>query len=224
MHLSQRIRLLVRGRRLFSGLISADANTSSTSRPSSSSRPPFASIFLGGLGLTPFFFYGAQLERDGAGPPAGDEVLQRWRRHLPPSLAPILAAFESSDQAGARVRFVAYSSAILSFLGGAQFGAAFAAPPAGAARAVGRAAFLALGVLPSLVAWPAMVLASQGRAEPAIPFLATGFVGVFVADSVAVRASLLPAAYLALRAPLTLAVVGTHIFAALRLRVGDKQK
>jgi hypothetical protein len=178
-------------------------------------------VLLGGLGLTPFVFYAAQVGRDGGGGLLdGDELLRRWARHLPPAAAPVLRAFESGDQRGARLRFVAYSSAILSFLGGVQWGGAISAQ-AGGARAAGRAArglAMAAAVVPSLVAWPAAVLAAEGRSSEALAVLPLGVLGVFAADAAAVRAGLLPRSYLALRAPLTFAVVMTHLFAAVAAR------
>jgi len=191
--------------------------SSASSAAAAAPRPPFAAVLLGGLGFTPFLFYSLQVGEGAA--LDGDALLRRWRRHLPEAAAPLLAAFETGGEPGARLRLVGYSAAILSFLGGVQWGGALSAPSGPrAAGAAARGLAMAASVAPSLVAWPAAVLAAEGRAGDALAILPLGFLGVFAADAAAVRAGLLPKSYMALRAPLTLAVVAAHLFAAVKAR------
>ena len=65
------------------------------------------------------------------------------------------------------------------------------------------------------------VLAAEGRAHEALAVLPLGFLGVFAADTAAVRAGLLPRSYMALRAPLTFAVLVAHIYAAIAARPAE---
>ena len=89
----------------------------------------------------------------------------------------------------------AYAAVILSFLGGIHWGLALrhSAPPA---------SLLIWGVVPSLVAWPAVLWAAPGAAV----LLVAGFVAHYARDRrlVAQTGAALPAWYLPLRTRLTL--------------------
>ena len=100
----------------------------------------------------------------------------------------------------------AYGAVILSFLGGVHWGAAMA----GDTRA-GRGRRLVLSVLPSLVAWPALLL----PVATALFVLATGFMIMLVVDLWASAAEELPPWYPRLRWPLTVIVVASLVIGAL---------
>lgn len=94
---------------------------------------------------------------------------------------------------------LAYGAAILAFLGAVHWGLALAAPgDAAAARTR-----LVLGVVPSLIAWVALIAPNW------IGFgvLVAGFAATWAAEEAGARAGRLGAAYLWLRRGLTLAVV-----------------
>jgi hypothetical protein len=94
---------------------------------------------------------------------------------------------------------LAYGAVILAFLGAVHWGLALAAPgDAAAARTR-----LVLGVMPSLIAWVALIAPNW------IGFgvLVAGFAATWAAEEAAARAGRLGAAYLWLRRGLTLSVV-----------------
>jgi hypothetical protein len=119
---------------------------------------------------------------------------------LVPFLAATLLALGGGPFSGLAVdALLAYGAVILSFLGAVHWGLALAAPddkPAARSR-------LMLGVLPSLIAWVALL------APIWIGFgvLVAGFAATWVAEEAAARAGRLGAPYLWLRRGLTLAVV-----------------
>ena len=98
-----------------------------------------------------------------------------------------------------------YGAVILSFLGGVQWGLAIGD------RAAESASFsrLGLSIVPSLVAWLALLL----PALAGLPLLAVAFVTAYVADRRAGRRGAAPAWYPRLRLPLTLAVVASLLVA-----------
>lgn len=102
----------------------------------------------------------------------------------------------------ARFALTAYGAAILSFLGGIYWGFA---------TTDGRAAWsrLLLAVVPSLVAWGAM-MAPPG---PALLVLVAGFVLMLSVDIAAARAGHAPRWYPALRMPLTVIACAALLFA-----------
>ena len=95
--------------------------------------------------------------------------------------------------------FIAYGAAILAFLGGIQWGLALGPGRAGASER------MAIGVLPSLLAWLALLLDPAG----AIGLLAAGFAALLAWERY--RCPVIdPAWYLGLRTRLTLAVLLCH--------------
>jgi hypothetical protein len=92
-----------------------------------------------------------------------------------------------------------YGAVILSFLGGVHWGLVLRGSP-------GRApALLAVGVLPSLVGWVALLLPS----ETAVAVQVAAFGGFWLYEHRALGPGILPPAYLALRRVLTLVVVAS---------------
>lgn len=118
----------------------------------------------------------------------------------------------------ARASLVAYGAVILSFLGAVHWGLALAArerPATGAPEnapaltaleadeaKAGRSR-LALGVVPALIGWVALLL-PRGLG---LLLLIAAFLAVWAAEEIAYRQDLLPGDYLWLRRALTLAVV-----------------
>lgn len=97
----------------------------------------------------------------------------------------------------------AYGATILAFLGAVHWGLALAEPGrAAGARLVG-------GVLPSLVAWVALLLPLR----PGLALIGLGLAVLVAVETVATRRGLLPASYLRLRWVLT-AVAATSLIAA----------
>lgn len=94
---------------------------------------------------------------------------------------------------------LAYGAVILAFLGAVHWGLALAAPGEVAAARTR----IALGVVPSLIGWVALIAPNW------IGFgvLVAGFAATWAAEEAAARAGRLGAAYLWLRRGLTLAVV-----------------
>ncbi|MCK2184821.1 DUF3429 domain-containing protein [Halomonas getboli] len=126
-------------------------------------------------------------------------------------LLPFLLALTAAWLAPSAWRFVAiyaflgYGAVILSFLGGVHWGLALAGADPGGRR-------LIVGVLPSLVAWPALLL---GPAAGAATLLA-GFVALRLYEA-GPGAEGLPASYQRLRTRLTLAVAVCHVGLIARL-------
>ncbi|MAA99044.1 MAG: DUF3429 domain-containing protein [Stappia sp.] len=116
-----------------------------------------------------------------------------------------VAAFEVVSPAAtghAALAVMLYGAVILSFLGGARWGAAMQAGERGAAG-------YAFSVLPSLVAWIATMLPPvQG-----LLMLAAGLLLQGMADTRAASAGLLPAWYGGLRARLTMVAVVSLLIA-----------
>ncbi|MDO9707930.1 DUF3429 domain-containing protein [Paracraurococcus lichenis] len=86
----------------------------------------------------------------------------------------------------------AYGAVILSFLGAVHWGLALRAPAEEAAATAPR---LGLGVLPSLIAWAALLLPPV----PGLLLLALGILGTAAVETLAARQGLLPEHYLWLR-------------------------
>jgi len=171
------------------------------------------SYILGFSGLTPFIFYSHSIEStDEASIPKGDLLLRQWKQHLPESFSPLVASFETGSQKGSRLTYIAYSAAILSFLGGVHFNAAYTS---------GKHLMLIASMAPSLLAWPAVVLSSSGKTDIACSVLSLGYIGVLGLDRIAVSTNSLSPSYFRLRVPLTAIVLGTHVWTSLALRKGD---
>ena len=96
---------------------------------------------------------------------------------------------------------IAYGAVILAFLGGVHWG--FALDSAPALLVPGQAATdnkrLALGVLPSLIGWAALLVPLLSSPLIAIVLLILGFVVTTLAEAQAHRRGTLPGGYMALR-------------------------
>ena len=168
-------------------------------------RVPAVAWALGGLGLIPFVYYGAQHDVNDAGVHAGTVAsASAWTK----------AAALGHDQATVRRRFLTYGATILSFMGGVQWGLAVAAP------VPMRSAQYVVSVLPALAGWTALNLdngaATAGLAPHGV--LGAGFFGLYVYDRRVVRAGRGPAWYLRLRTPLTAVVLASTACAAVLSR------
>ena len=93
---------------------------------------------------------------------------------------------------GAGTALAAYGATILAFLGAVHWGLALAAPATERGADWGR---LGLGVVPSLIAWVALLLPLPAG----LGLLALAILGTAAAESWAAQAGLVPRAYLGLR-------------------------
>jgi hypothetical protein len=107
-----------------------------------------------------------------------------------------IALFEGEARAFAVRALVAYGAVILSFLGAVHWGLVLRQPDAAAP------ARLAIGVLPSLAGWVALLLPDRY----ALALLVVAFGGFWLYEHRVVGAALLPVGYLDLRRSLSLAV------------------
>jgi hypothetical protein len=98
---------------------------------------------------------------------------------------------------------VGYGAVILAFLGGVHWGFTLAEPQD--ARAV--QARLALGVLPSLIGWAAILVSIIAHPAIGIAILIAGFVGTLVVETRAQKRDLMPGGYMALRWVMSLLVI-----------------
>ncbi len=99
---------------------------------------------------------------------------------------------------------IAYGAVILAFLGGVHWG--FALQPGQSVLVRSR---LALGVVPSLVGWVAVVVAPVVSAELALVLLILGLFGTIATERSWARKGLLPGGYMVLRWALSVVVVIT---------------
>ncbi len=120
------------------------------------------------------------------------------------ALAPWLLPAERLAEA--ELALIGYGAVILSFLGGVHWG--LAAP-------AGRPLQLGLSVVPSLVGWLALLVASLQAFGPALWLLAGAFVALLPGDLLAADRGLAPDWYPRLRVPLTVIVVASLIVGAL---------
>ena len=104
---------------------------------------------------------------------------------------------------------IAYGAVILSFLGAVHWG--FALEPSPALTAPGQAATdrkrLALGVLPALGGWAALLVSLGSSALVAILVLILGFLATTLVEAQAARRGALPGGYMMLRWVLTAVVL-----------------
>jgi hypothetical protein len=91
-----------------------------------------------------------------------------------------------------RFALLAYGATILAFLGSVHWGFALSAGPEAKLAEPGR---LVLGVLPSLIAWAALLLPLRGG----LVLLALGILATAVVETVVASAGLMPRGYLRLR-------------------------
>ena len=116
----------------------------------------------------------------------------------------LLALRPAGDAVDARglLALIAYGAVILAFLGGVHWGFALPDPSGRAERPR-----LALGVVPSLVGWVALLIAVADAADIALAVLALGFAGTTIIEARATRAGLMPRGYMTLRYGLSATVV-----------------
>ena len=128
---------------------------------------------------------------------------------------------------------VAYGACILSFLGavhwGFALGAAAALPPGGLQLLTLQPAGvlctrLALGVLPALIGWVALLVAFFGPPSIALAVLTFGFVATIIAEAQADRRGLLPPGYVWLRWVLSVVVIVVLVSVALARVMGEHVK
>lgn len=120
------------------------------------------------------------------------------------ALAPwILPAERLPD---ASLALIGYGAVILSFLGGVHWG--LAAP-------AGRPLQIGLSVVPSLVAWLALLVANLHGTGAALWLLVAAFAVLLPGDLLAAGRGLAPGWYPRLRVPLTLIVVACLVVGAL---------
>ncbi|MBU8538163.1 DUF3429 domain-containing protein [Falsiroseomonas tokyonensis] len=105
----------------------------------------------------------------------------------------------------------AYGATILAFLGAVHWGLALAAPAGESQAAAGR---LALGVMPALIGWVALLLPLR----PGLALLAGAILATAAVESWAARRGLVPPAYLRLRWALSLVAGACLMLAAVALR------
>lgn len=131
---------------------------------------------------------------------------------LLPFLASVAAAWLApvAWQAVAVRAFLGYGAVILSFLGGVQWGVAMCRERPGEAPFRRR---MLLAMVPSLVAWPALLLHPLTAAW----VLAIGFVLVRLHELSREGGARLPGWYHSLRRPLTLVVLACHALLIWRL-------
>ncbi|APX92112.1 hypothetical protein BWR19_03705 [Halomonas sp. 1513] len=116
-------------------------------------------------------------------------------------------------QAWAVSAFLFYSAVILSFLGGVQWGVAMSLDAPEDAAFASR---MLRSMLPSLIAWPALLLPDLA----ATLTLLAGFLLVHVYEGQPASRARLPGWYQSLRRSLTLCVAGGHVLMTLRLVIG----
>jgi len=96
---------------------------------------------------------------------------------------------------------IAYGAVILSFLGAVHWGLALEPDPTmlSPSRTAADRKRLALGVLPALVGWAALLVPLVASSMVAIIILAMGFLGTMLVEAEAGRRGALPPGYLPLR-------------------------
>ncbi|MDR5904624.1 DUF3429 domain-containing protein [Franzmannia qiaohouensis] len=116
-------------------------------------------------------------------------------------------------QAWAISAFLFYSAVILSFLGGIQWGVAMTLDAPEDAAFASR---MLRSMLPSLIAWPALLLPDLA----ATLILLAGYLLIHAYEGQPASRARLPGWYRSLRRSLTLCVAGGHVLMALRLVIG----
>ena len=128
---------------------------------------------------------------------------------LIPFWAPVLILATAADPAlrlDAQRALLAYGAVILAFLGAVHWGAALRMD-----RGASDWRRLGWSVLPSLIGWVALLLASAAG----LVLLILGLVAAFVVDLRAVRDGMLPGWYAALRRALTIGALSALVLALL---------
>ncbi len=116
----------------------------------------------------------------------------------------IVAVSPGSWHALALQALIAYGAVILAFLGGVHWG--FALSPGQTVRVRLR---LALGVVPSLIGWVAVVVAPLVGSELPLALLIAGLIGTIATERSWARLGLVPSGYMALRWGLSIVVMVT---------------
>jgi hypothetical protein len=128
----------------------------------------------------------------------------------------LACAWRYPAEGRALIALISYGAVILSFLGGVHWGFALAEPPAALAalpsvpreRDPAHRPRIALGVLPSLIGWLALLIADLAPAPViALCVLIAGFLVVNIGEHSAYRRGWMPGRYLWLRWFLTIVVV-----------------
>ncbi len=133
-------------------------------------------------------------------------------------LVPFLACGLGSVVAGGAVpadrallALVEYAAIILSFLGAVHWGLALAgagvAARGGLERSGTERARLALGVLPALIGWAALLVSVAAAPAIALALLIAGFLATTAVEARAAADGLVPSGYMRMRWGLTLVVV-----------------
>lgn len=128
-------------------------------------------------------------------------------------LIPFIACAMGALTAGAwqqraMLALLAYGAVILAFLGGVHWGLVLA--PAESPPFAARSR-LSLGIVPSLLGWAAMILATLGLAELGLALLILGFAATVLMEHRWAGLGLVPPAYMRLRWALSLVVLMTLI-------------
>ncbi len=116
----------------------------------------------------------------------------------------IVAVSPGSWHALALQALIAYGAVILAFLGGVHWG--FALSPGQTVRVRLR---LALGVVPSLIGWVAVVVAPVVNAELSLALLIVGLLALIATERSWARLGLVPGGYMVLRWVLSVVVMVT---------------
>lgn len=111
---------------------------------------------------------------------------------------------------------IGYGAVILSFLGGVHWG--FALPEG----QPDRPRRLGLGVLPSLIGWSALLLATVAPGAAALGLLALGFAATLAVETRLAAADHMPDGYMGLRWLLSLVVLTVLVGVALLLLFGGR--
>jgi hypothetical protein len=147
--------------------------------------------------------------------------VRKMKRSIPPityllgaaGLIPFIVCAMGALSAGAwhqrgELALLAYGAVILAFLGGVHWGFVLAPADAPAFAAQTR---LALGIVPSLLGWAAVILATLGLAELGLALQILGFAATILVEHRWSSLGLVPPAYMRLRWALSVVVLMTLI-------------
>jgi hypothetical protein len=125
---------------------------------------------------------------------------------LPFFLCAALAILPWGYREVALLALLAYGACILSFLGAVHWGLVLAGN-AGSDEAAGLR--LALGTLPSLIAWVALILGITGQKQLGIAVILAGLLATVITEAACASKQLMPIAYFRLRVALSTLVALT---------------
>lgn len=127
---------------------------------------------------------------------------------LPFVFASVAAIRTGPSQAAGVAALLAYAAVILAFLGGVHWGFALSPEPgAPESESPVQSRRLALGVVPSLIGWAALLLAQAIAVDLALAVLIAGFVFTVVTEARAAASGFVPGGYMRLRWGLSVVVV-----------------